>query len=30
MPEAGWSLHPQLQRDTVAVGDLRAVARAGR
>ena len=22
MPEAGWSLHPQLQRDTEAVGDL--------
>jgi diadenosine tetraphosphate (Ap4A) HIT family hydrolase len=22
MSEAGWSLHPQLQRDTVAVGDL--------
>jgi diadenosine tetraphosphate (Ap4A) HIT family hydrolase len=22
MPEAGWSLHPQLQRDTEVVGDL--------
>jgi diadenosine tetraphosphate (Ap4A) HIT family hydrolase len=22
MPEAGWSLHPQLERDTTRVGDL--------